>query len=43
MSAKKNFLRNILTTTSALAVIAGASSNAIGALNHNWWWKCKPF
>ena len=32
MSAKKNFLRNILTTTSALAVIAGASSNAIGAL-----------
>ena len=31
-STKKNFLRNILTTTSALAVIAGASSNAMGAL-----------
>ena len=31
MSAKKNFLRTILTTTSAVAVIAGASSNAMGA------------
>ncbi len=31
-STKKNFLRNILTTTSALAVIAGASSNAMAAL-----------
>ena len=32
MSTKKNFLKNILTTTSAIAMIAGASSNAVGVL-----------
>ena len=32
MGIKKNFLKNILTTTSTLAMIAGASSSAMGAL-----------